>query len=110
MDKDSKYKALKNLIEIADERGYLTFDLIMDCAERFSVPFGEFDWLTKTIAQRNIIIYEKDPKQVSDVDSNWEQINEIDTIESDDYDDYSRLDYEEIYASKEIEAEGGEPD
>lgn len=97
MDKNSRHKALNNLIEVAEARGYLTFDVIMDCAEQNSLPLNDFDWLTKTIAQRNIIIYEKDPKQVSGVDSNREQINKTDSIEFDEYDDYSRLDYEEIY-------------
>ena len=96
MDKNSRYKALNNLIEVSKARGYLTFDVIMDCAERNSLPLNDFDWLTKTLAQRNIIIYEDDPKpkQDSDSDSNQEKLNETDPTECD---DYSRLDYEEVY-------------
>ena len=70
MGNDARNKALDILIEVANARGYLTFDEIIDCAERHSLSFGDFDWLAKTVAQRNIIIYEKDPKQSRDLDSN----------------------------------------
>ncbi len=94
MGNDERNKALEILIEVANARGYLTFDEIIDCAERHSLSFGDFDWLAKTVAQRNIIIYEKDPKQIRGEGSTQEKTEETDSIE---YDDYSRLDYEEIY-------------
>ncbi len=97
MGNDARNKALDILIEVANARGYLTFDEIIDCAERHSLSFGDFDWLAKTVAQRNIIIYEKDPKQSRDLDSNRKEINETNSNENDGYDDYSRLDFDEIY-------------
>ena len=84
MEKDNRLEALNKLIKIATVNGYITFDMIFNCADDYSLTIGEIDWLADMAAQRNIIISEAAPQQ-----------KQIDA--ENDFDDYAQADYEETY-------------
>lgn len=84
MERDNRQAALKQLLEIAAKKGYITFDDIMRCADDCALSIGDFDWLSGSAHARNIIIYDEAPKSVSEVD--------------DDHDDFAQKNYEEIYS------------
>lgn len=70
------------LISEAENKGYLTFDDIMDIADTFMLSVSEVDKLSEGIQLRGIIVYEDVPASSCDDD----------TLE-----DYSRVDYDAIF-------------
>lgn len=86
MGRDNRQEALLNLIQISEELGYVTFDNIMDCADSFSLPIQDFDWLSNTVATRGIIVYDETPTN---------RIKE--NRDAEEYDDYAHGDYDIIY-------------
>ena len=46
---DNRQLAYKNLIILAEKQGYVTFDDIMDCADEYSLPIQDFDWLSNSV-------------------------------------------------------------
>lgn len=84
MGKDHRQEALEKLLDIAAKKGYVTFDIIMGCADDYGLSLPDFDWLSNEAAVRNIIIYDEEPAT-----------REID--EDEEYDDYAQTDYEAIY-------------
>lgn len=86
MGRDNRQEALLNLIQISEELGYVTFDNIMDCADSFSLPIQDFDWLSNTVATRGIIVYDEAPTNRIKEDQDAEE-----------YDDYAHGDYDIIY-------------
>ncbi len=85
--RDNKQGALTYLLEQAEKQGYVTFDDIMDCADTYSLPIQDFDWLSSAITTRGVIVYDEVPK-------NRILLNQEDY---DDYDDYAQSDYEAVY-------------
>lgn len=71
----------KQLIAESEKKGFLTFDDIMDMSDAYSLSVSEVDQLSEALEIRGIIIYETAPvgKGV------------------DDFEDYSRIDYEAIF-------------
>ena len=53
---DNRQLAYKNLIILAEKQGYVTFDDIMDCADEYSLPIQDFDWLSNSVTTRGIIM------------------------------------------------------
>lgn len=84
MGSDMRQEALKLLLNKADSQGYVTFDDILDCADSFSLPLQDFDWLSGAVTSRGIIVYDVAPNNQS-------------AVESDDFTDYAQVDYEEIF-------------
>ena len=81
---DSRQVAYKYLLMLAEERGYLRFDDIMDCADEHSLSIQDFDWLSNNIATRGVLVYDEAPPHVA-------QFGE------DEYDDYAQSDYDLVY-------------
>lgn len=85
MGNDARQEALQLLLDKAESQGYITFDDILDCADSFSLPLQDFDWLSSSVTSRGVIVYDSAPNSLSSNDS-------------DDYDDFSQVNYEEIFA------------
>lgn len=78
----SKYdECLKKLLFEAEQKGYLTFDSIMDTTDTFGLSLSEVDRVSETIHLQGIIVYEVELS---------EQVE-------DELEDYSRIDYELIF-------------
>lgn len=84
MERDKRLEALKRLLDIAASKGYVTFDIIMGCADDYNLSLPDFDWLSNEATLRNVIIYDKEPSK-----------GEID--EDEEIGDYAQVDYEAIY-------------
>ncbi len=84
MEKEPRQVAYKELIQLAEQRGYVTYDDIIDCSDNFSLSLQDFDWLTNSMTTIGIIIYSESPALA-------EQFN-------DEADDYAQVDYEDIYS------------
>ena len=81
---DNRQIAYENLIALADRQGYVTFDNIMDCADEYSLPIQDFDWLSNSITTRGILVYSEAPSHSA-------------PVEDSDYDDYAQCDYDVVY-------------
>lgn len=71
----------KQLIAKSEEKGFLTFDDIMDLSDTFSLSVSEVDQLSEALEIRGIIIYETAPSGK----------------DTDCFEDYSRIDYDAIF-------------
>lgn len=81
---DNRQSAYENLIALADRQGYVTFDNIMDCAEEYSLPIQDFDWLSNSITTRGILVYSEAPSHSASSDE-------------DEFDDFAQSDYDAVY-------------
>lgn len=68
MGMDNRQIAYENLIALADRQGYVTFDNIMDCADEYSLPIQDFDWLSNSITTRGILVYSEAPSHSAPVE------------------------------------------
>lgn len=82
---DNRQTAYENLIELAERQGYVTYDNIMDCADEYSLPIQDFDWLSNSITTRGILVYSEAPA------------NNVFSKE-DDFDDFAQSDYDVVYS------------
>lgn len=71
------------LLALATDKGYLTFDDILDAASTSLLSLSEIDRLSDNLQTLGVLLYEKEPEQI--VDGN------------DTFSDYSRIDYEDIF-------------
>lgn len=71
----------KLLIATSENKGFLTFDDIMDVSDAYSLSVSEVDQLSEALEIRGIIVYETAPVG-KDVDH---------------FEDYSRIDYEAVF-------------
>lgn len=83
MEANNRQAAYQSLISLADKQGYVTFDDIMRCADDYSLPIQDFDWLSNAITTRGVLVYSENP--------NTQSAND------DEYDDYAQSDYEAVY-------------
>ena len=83
MGSDKRWEAQSYLLQLADTKGYVTFNNIMDCADTFGLSIQDFDWLTDTITTRGILVYDEDPKRNASGD--------------DAFDDFAQSDYDEVF-------------
>lgn len=85
MAADSRQTAFNYLICLAEKRGYVIFDEIIDCADKYSLSIQDFDWLSNAITTRGVMIYNDTPT------------NNTLLPEEDDYYDFAQSDYTDIY-------------
>ena len=85
MEKDNRQEAYNYLISLAHKQGYVTFDQIMDCADDYSLPIQDFDWLSNAITTRGIIVYNEAPSVTS-------------LVEDEEFDDFAQSDYDAVYS------------
>ena len=77
--------ALANLIQLSSEKGFLVFDDIYDVADKWALSIRDVDYLSSSIATREILVYDEVPVT-----------NAAGSLE-DDYDDYAQRDYEAVF-------------
>lgn len=85
MDRDEAKKALSDILKIVEKQGYITFDDVVDCGDVYSLSIQDFDWLTSSITEMGILIYDETPAK--NIESNPEE----------DFYDYAQGDYEYVY-------------
>ena len=85
-------KCQEILIKLAEEQGYLTFDDILDASNSFSLSVTDVDILSEAIQIRGILVYEEAPTELA-------------SIKDDNYIDYSKIDYNEVFNTVREEAE-----
>ena len=83
MGRNGRQLAKRNLINLYNKHGYITFDQIIECIKKLSLPIADVDWLTNSLTIKNIIIYESDPSKAAH--------------DKEDYEDYAQVNYDEIY-------------
>ena len=86
MQRDKNQEAYNYLICLASSQGYVTFDEIMDCADKHSLPIQDFNWLCSAITSRGIVVYNETPSSLLETDT-----------DNDEYDDFAQSDYEAVY-------------
>lgn len=84
MGMDRRQIVYEQIIALAEKQGYVTFDNIMDCADEYSLPIQDFDWLSNSITTGGILVYNQVPAY-------------IDPSEEDEFDDYAQCDYDIVY-------------
>lgn len=82
---DSKQDAYAYLLNLATQQGYVTFDNIIDAADRWELPINEVDWLSNSITTRGILVYDEAPEKTNRVKND------------DEYSDYAQSDYEAVF-------------
>lgn len=73
----------QNLLTLASDKGYLTFDDILDVASTSLLSLSEIDRLSDNLQSLGVLLYETEPERHED--------------DSDAYSDYSRTDYGAIF-------------
>lgn len=74
----------QNLLALASDKGYLTFDDILDAASTSLLSLSEIDRLSDNLQSLGVLLYETEPERHED--------------DSDAYSDYSRTDYGAIFS------------
>lgn len=74
----------QNLLALANDKGYLTFDDILDAASTSLLSLSEIDRLSDNLQSLGVLLYETEPERQED--------------DSDAYSDYSRTDYGAIFS------------
>lgn len=77
--------ALANLIQLSSEKGFLVFDDIYDVADKWALSIRDVDYLSSSIATREILVYDEVP------------VTNAAGSSEDDYDDYAQRDYEAVF-------------
>ena len=85
MASDNKQEAYNSLSTMASQKGYVTFDDIMDFADSFELSDTDIDWLSSQLAMWGISIYEIPPDQINCNES------------LDEYSDFAQVDYDAIF-------------
>lgn len=85
MTGDNRQDAYAYLLNLALQQGYVTFDNIIDAADRWGLPINEVDWLSNSITTRGILVYDEAPEKTNRLSDN------------DEYNDYAQSDYEAIF-------------
>lgn len=82
---DNRQDAYVYLLNLATQQGYVTFDNIIDAADRWELPINEVDWLSNSITTRGILVYDEAPEKTNRVS------------DDDEYSDYAQSDYEAVF-------------
>lgn len=85
MARDNRQDAYAYLLNLATQQGYVTFDNIIDAADRWELPINEVDWLSNSITTRGILVYDEAPEKTNRVS------------DDDEYSDYAQSDYEAVF-------------
>lgn len=84
MEGDNRERAYRQLVKLSEEKGYILSDDIMDCADKWSLPIQDVDWLSNSITTRGILVYDTAPATAR--------------VEDDeDIDDYAHIDYDVVF-------------
>lgn len=81
---EPRQEAYMILLELAEHQGYVTFDNIMDCSDRFALSIQDFDWLSNSITTYGVIVYADAPTKITQ-------------SSDEEYDDFAQSDYEKVY-------------
>lgn len=73
----------QNLLALANDKGYLTFDDILEAADTSLLSLSDIDRLSDNLQSLGVLLYETAPEQDDDTDA---------------YSDYSRTDYGAIFS------------
>lgn len=92
--KNSIESALANLIQLSSEKGFLVFDDIYDVADKWDLSIRDVDYLSSSIATREILVYDEAP------------VTNVAGSSEDDYDDYAQRDYEVVF-NRVVELDSG---
>ena len=84
MAEDNRQEAYAYLLHLASQQGYVTFDNIIDAADRSKLSINEIDWLSNSITTKGILVYEVAPEKAN-------------IANDDEYNDYAQSDYEAIF-------------
>ena len=81
-------QAFDFLVNLSTEQGYLLFDDIFPCSDKYNLDIQDIDRLTSKILDNGIILYENKPaSKKSDSES-----------QKDEFEDFSHSDYEPVYS------------
>ena len=83
MEANSQQDAYRRLIYLAEQQGYLTLEDIDICADDYSLPIQNVEWLCDSLRTQGVLIYSENPN--------------IQVTEEDEYDDFAQSDYEIVY-------------
>lgn len=81
---DNRQDAYVYLLNLEAQQGYVTFDNIIDAADRWELPINEVDWLSNSITTRGILVYDKASEKTN-------------RVNDDGYSDYAQSDYEAVF-------------
>lgn len=85
MSQDTFGAIFTSLVSLASHQGYITFDNILDVAERLNLPVKDTDKLTNSLIKYGILLLEKTPDKHDVVN------------EEADFNDYAQIDYESVF-------------
>lgn len=86
-NKSGFLQAFDFLVSLSMEQGYLLFDDIFPCSDKYNLDIQDIDRLTSKLLDNGIILYEKKPA-VKKIDSE---------LQNEEFDDWAHNDYEPIY-------------
>lgn len=86
--------AIVNLIQLSSEKGFLVFDDIYNAADKWSLSITDVDYLSSSITNRGILIYDEAP------------VTDTDYSSDDDFNDFAQKNYDIVFA-KVIELDPG---
>lgn len=87
-NKSGFLQAFDFLVSLSMEQGYLLFDDIFPCSDKYNLDIQDIDRLTSKLLDNGIILYEKKPV-VTKIDSE---------LRNEEFDDWAHNDYEPIYS------------
>ncbi len=85
MSRDNRQDAYAYLLNLATQKGYITFDNIIDVANRWELPINEVDWLSNSITTRGVLVYDEAPEMTNRVS------------DDDEHSDYAQSDYQAVF-------------
>jgi RNA polymerase sigma factor, sigma-70 family len=85
MSRDNRQDAYDYLLNLATQKGYITFDNIIDVANRWELPINEVDWLSNSITTRGVLVYDETPEMTNRVS------------DDDEHSDYAQSDYQAVF-------------
>ena len=88
MTGDSRQDAYAYLLNLAAQKGYITFDSIIDAADKWQLHINDVDWLSNSISTRGILVYDEAPEKINRVKN------------EDEYEDYAQSDYEAVFKDR----------
>ncbi len=84
MERDARQTAYDELLRLAAQQGYVTFDDIMECGDRHSLSIQDFDWLSNSVTTFGVIVYAEAPVRTA-------------AESEEEYDDFAQSDYDAVY-------------
>jgi len=88
MDKIAiRKQAISRLLNHSHDKGYITFDDILNVSQSHSLPVDEVDRVSQALLIQGVIVHDEEPTQTIPIDND----NDIE------YDDYGRVDYDAVF-------------